>query len=90
MSIDLIRYDRIWLQEYIGAHIPRGDWPENYMMHFRQHCMGTSEDKILSYKTALGHTRELIDSRSDQACIRTVFGAGTGGSDASPKKNAWS
>lgn len=23
---------------------------------------GTSEDKILSYKTALGHTRELIDS----------------------------
>ncbi len=35
---------------------------ENYMMHFRQHCMGTSEDKILSYKTALGHTRELIDS----------------------------
>lgn len=62
MSIDLIRYDRIWLQEYI-EHISHEERLARELYDALQTALyGTSEDKILSYKTALGHTRELIDS----------------------------
>lgn len=62
MSTDLIRYDRIWLQEYI-EHISCEERLTRELYDALQTAMyGISEEKMLSYKIALEHTRELIDS----------------------------
>lgn len=62
MSTDLIRYDRIWLQEYI-EHISHEERLARELYDALQTALyETSEEKMLSYKIALEHTRELIDS----------------------------
>lgn len=62
MSTDLIRYDRIWLQEYI-EHISHEEKLARKLYDALQIALyETSEEKRLSYRIALEHTRELIDS----------------------------